>query len=75
MFSLLIKPCFLQYFLWMINSRSPERVFIFLVYVVCACGLFLHCGHCVGFFILSSSGKIGRWSTFFFQNHSEYRVA
>ena len=67
MFSLLIKPCILQYFLWMLNSRSPERVFMGLVYVVCVFGLFLHVGHSVGFFILSSSGKIGRWSTFFFK--------
>ena len=45
-----------------------------LVYVVCVFGFFLHIGHCVGFFILSSSGKIGRWSTFFFQNRSECLV-
>jgi len=45
-----------------------------LVYVVCVFGFFLHIGHCVGFFILSSSGKIGRCSTFFFQNRSECPV-
>jgi hypothetical protein len=73
-FSLLIKPCVLQYFLWILNSSSPESVFMFLVYVVCACGLFLHIGHCVGFFILSSSCKTGRWSTFFFRNRSEYLI-
>ena len=71
MFSVLIKPCVLQYFLWMAIFRSPERVFIVRAYVVCECGLLLHFGHCVGFFILSSSCRTGRWSMFFFQNHSE----
>lgn len=54
----------------MLIFRSPERVFMDLVYVVCACGIFSHFRHCVGFFILSSSCKIGRWSMFFFQNRS-----
>ena len=61
--SLLIKPCVLQYFLWILNSNLPESVFMVLVYVVCVCGLFLHIGHCVGFFILivipRSSAAVG----------------
>jgi len=36
-FSLLIKPCILQYFLWILNSNLPESVFMVLVYVVCVC--------------------------------------
>ena len=55
-----------RYFFWMLNSISPEIVFMGLVYVVCVFGLFLHVGHCVGFLILSYFGKIGRLSTFFF---------
>ena len=42
------------------NFRSPERVFMGFVYVVCACGFLSHIKQCVRFCFLGSFCKTER---------------
>ncbi len=65
-----MRPWFRQYFFLNQIIRSPDSVVTVRSYVVCVIGSSLHIWHRSGFLILISFCRRGRWSTFFFRNHS-----